>query len=172
MRSHTPWILLVVLLVGNPSLPMAAAEQGSDAADSEVGDAMRRLFRNRLRAELALTDAQMEKILPWVEQIETSRNQARRARQQQARALQRGLREGADDAELERLLGEMDRLEIGQRETERAAHAQIESELTVRQRVQFRFFIERFRNQLQERIRSLRDDRRMRGTRGQRRQGR
>jgi hypothetical protein len=120
---------------------------------------MRRYFHNQLRMELALSDEQMEELGPRVERFENARNEANRARGATLRELRRGLREGAADEQLQALLDRLDTIENEQRAAERSAMAEIDGMLTVRQRVQFRFFIHRFRQELQRRVQQLRRDR-------------
>jgi hypothetical protein len=149
--------LTLVLLSGGPARGQPDETAGS--ADSELRDAMRRLFENRLRSELSLTDEQMTEILPMVESIEQSRHAARRERQDTVRALQEGMREGATDAELQQQLDRLDAIEQTTRAAERDVMQEIDKLLTVRQRVQFRFFTAHFRRQLQNRIQSVRRER-------------
>jgi hypothetical protein len=153
-------VLCALMLVWAPGgLPRAQSEETGGPGDGELRDAMRRFFESRLRAELNLTDEQMTEILPMVESIEQSRNAARRERQDTVRALQDGMREGAADAELQQQLDRLDTIEQSVRAEEREVLKEIDKLLTVRQRVQFRFFTERFRRQLQNRIQSVRRER-------------
>ena len=85
------------------------------------------------------------------------------------RLLQRGLREGASDVELAEQLELLERIEERHRTGERSIRTRIDAQLTVRQQVQFRFFTERFRRELQRRIQQMRD---RRGTDGEPPEGR
>lgn len=137
-------------------LPCAWAQDAPEGPDEgELRLAMQRFFEKRVRAELALTDEQMEYILPRVRRSQEIRAEARRERQRASRELQRGMQHGADDAELQRLLDAMEGEEERRRAAERAVMAEIDSVLSVRQRVQFRFFSLRFGEELQRRIREL-----------------
>ena len=158
------WILL-------PTVPAQdGGEEDTDVATEELVAAMQRFFANGLRSELALSDAQMEQILPKIEEVTKRRTQAHRERAQIVRRLNQGLREGATDVELRGLLDELDRLEAEAQELERSARAEIDGMLTVRQSVKYRFFAQRFRQEMNRRIQDMRGRRGM--GRDQRRRGR
>lgn len=165
MNRARPHILCVMLLALCAAGPLPAQQQPpppedpGGSPDGELRQAMRRYLHNQLRMELALSDEQMAELSPRIERIEGARSEARRARGTTMRELQRGLREGAGDQQLQTLLDRLDAIEREQREAERSAMAEIDEMLTVRQRVQFRFFIQRFRQELQRRIQQLRRDR-------------
>lgn len=170
------WILLALFLL--LAVPAGAeAAQSPDDADAtpydasdenvdahsvegplggELRQAMRRYFHNRLRSELGLTDEQVQKIVPKVERIEQTKAETARRRRETVRLLQRGLRSGAADSRLQELLDRWHRSEREQQELEREILAEIDAELTVRQRVQLRFFIDSFRRQIARRVQELR----------------
>jgi hypothetical protein len=157
-------LLIPVLLL----LPAASAlgqegpptPPGEGPEGQELRQAIRQHFSNRLRAELGLTDEQTEALRPLIDEIERSRAQSRREKAATSRSLQRGLQEGASDSELQELLERLDTIEDEQRAFERSVQARIDQHLTVRQRVQFRFFAERFRRGLERRIDEFRRQRR------------
>jgi hypothetical protein len=163
-------------LLGAPAAPRAQ-DAGADEVDeaetdpvtaTELREAMRLHFRNGLRAELALSDEQMERVMPRLEAIEEQRHRARQARLRTVQELRRGLRQGASDAELRELLERLDRVESDEQELERTMRAEIDAVLTVRQSVQFRFFAQDFRREMHQRIRHLRDEGEGRPFRGRR----
>lgn len=153
--------MLFVLLLGTVSLPAQQGTPGSGSGppEDELAQAMRSYFRDQLRLELALSDEQMERIVPRIEQIEASRTEGRRERERAFRTLRQGLRQGAGDEELQTALDRLERIQIDQRRQEREWVAEVDAMLTVRQRVQFRFFTQRFRRELQRRIQQLRGER-------------
>lgn len=168
MKRHSRILWVSVLFVWVlPFLPCPVAvaqapppgEPHGDPGAGELREAIRQFFENRLREELGLTDEQMTAIRPLVEEIEQSRAATRRERMQIVRGLRGGLRDGAEDAELQQLLDRLDRIEDEERARERSVMGRIDERLTVRQRVQFRFFIEAFRRRMEDRIRRLREDR-------------
>ena len=68
------------------------------------------------------------------------------------RALQTGMQEGASDAELQASLDRLDQIEDDLRSAERNAMVKIDGELNTRQRVKLRFFVQRFRRHLEDRM--------------------
>jgi Spy/CpxP family protein refolding chaperone len=156
-------IICALPCVGASSMaqePPPAQEPGAGPIDEELGQAIREHFLTRLRAELALTDEQMTAVTPLVEEIESVRSRLRRERVKTVRALNRGMEDGAGDAELQGLLDRLDAIEEEQRAAEASVMVRVDEQLTVRQRVQFRFYTERFRRNLERRIEDLRRDRR------------
>ena len=151
MSRHGLACLIPILVALLLSVPVAAAQAppspppADEPAPEEVRQAIMRHFENRMREELGLTDEQMVALRPLVEEIEQSRAATRRERMQTVRALRQGLRGGAGDEELQELLARLERIEDEERSRERAVMSRIDEQLTVRQRVQFRFFIEMFR---------------------------
>lgn len=148
---------------GDPdATPYDASDENVDAPSvegplgGELREAMRRYFHNRLRSELGLTDEQVQKIVPKVERIEQTKTETARRRRETVRLLQRGLRDGATDSRLQELLDRWHRGDREQQELEREILAEIDAELTVRQRVQLRFFIDSFRRQIARRVQELR----------------
>lgn len=143
--------------------PVAAQE---DATPAELRQAMRQFYENRLRETLQLSDDEMESLRPAIDELEALRRSFREQRSRATRELRDGLRDGARDAELQAQLDRLDALEGDHRQAERAVMARIDEQLSVRRRVQFRFFSERFRRELQRRVQSMRG-----GERQQRRDG-
>jgi len=164
MKHLTRSIVCTLLLL--TAVGVAPAQEESPLGDepggppdAELRRAMQEYFHNQLRMELSLSDEQMSQLVPKIERNEQARGEARRERAATVRRLQRGLREGGADDELQSLLDRLDRIEIDQREAERALMKEIDEQLTVRQRVKFRFFIQRFRRELQRRVEQLRRER-------------
>ena len=159
--NYRNWMpLLLILLVA----PLVLAQENPRAApgeemDTELRTAMRRMFENRMRAALQLSDSQMTEIQPHVERLEALRGEARRDRVRTVQQLRNGLADGASDAVLEGLLERLETIESDERAQERQVLALIDDSLSVRQRVQFRFFVERFRRELAQRVNRLRGER-------------
>lgn len=163
-RSHQSRIIPILLALV-VSLPIVLAqgppppEPDDGPPAGEVREAIKQFFEHRMREELGLTDEQMSAMRPLVDEIERSRAATRRERLQTVRALRGGLRDGAGDAKLQELLDRLGRIEDEERARERSVMTRIDEQLTVRQRVQFRFFIDAFRRRMERRIRELRDER-------------
>jgi len=155
-------VVLVLLLLGTVIAPAWAAQArrgGPEGEPAELRRAMRQYFEKRLRAELSLTDTQVEHILPRVSQLEEAKSAMRRSRMETARRLRRGMEQGATDDELQELLDRVDRVEADQRELERSMLEEIDEVLSARQRVQLRFFIQHFRQEMQRKVQEFRGDR-------------
>lgn len=133
------------------AIPVSAADAGGDAP--RIGDRLRRVFADRLRAEIAMTDEQASVVLPKLEEIERVRTKARREKLAIALDLRRGLREGAGDDELASLLSRFDAVDLRQETEVRDLLAAAEAPLAIRQRVELRFFLVRFKAEVERRMR-------------------
>ncbi len=152
MRSTTRLLLLMSLLV-------TVAAPGRAQAPGELRRAMQQYFQQRLRAEVSLSEAQLEHILPRITRLEDAKRDLRRSRAETIRGLRHGLEQDATDEELQELLDRLDRAEADQRQHERSLLDQIEETLSSRQRVQLRLFIQHFRQEMQHRVQEFRGDR-------------
>jgi Spy/CpxP family protein refolding chaperone len=158
------WLVLSAAVLAAAVSSLALAQQPAPGESGgppgqELRDAMRQYLHDQLRMELALSDEQMAQLSPLIERIEDVRSEARRNRGATLRELRQGIRQGAGDEQLQALLDRLQSIEDEQRAAERSAMSDIDAMLTVRQRVQFRFFIQRFRQELQRRVQQLRRDR-------------
>lgn len=126
---------------------------------SAIGEAMAEYFGNALKSELGLSDEQVEAILPLVREMERERARIRRERGAALRELRQAVRGGSDEARLQELLERAESYELRDLERRRELQARIDSHLGVRERIQFRFFSQRFRQRIQERISEIRGDR-------------
>jgi len=159
MMPRSGPVLAVAMMATGYCLAQGPGSGGEIEPGHELRQAMQRYFETRLRTEVMLTDEQMGEIVPLVQQIEASRVEATKERREAERSLRRALREGADDAELSAQLDRMDRAELEWRRLELDRRAELEEKLTARQRVQFRFFVDRFRRDMQRRVQRLRQER-------------
>ena len=157
MRILAMTVLVLLSLAVTP--PIVAQPADESAESGELRRAMRDYFQQRLRSELGLTDEQTNEILPKVERIERERTALRRERAETTRALRVGLRQGATDGELQALLDKLGSVQKREQDLRESGQAEIDRLLTVRQRVEYRFFAEAFRRQIQNRIQQLRRDR-------------
>lgn len=144
-------VLLAVAALGG-----ARAAPAQDDTGPPVREQMRRYLAARVRAELSLTDAQVEALMPRIEALEQARADARRERLGLVRDLRRGIARGAADGELEALLTRLDALPAREAEQTRAAFVEIDEGLSVRQRVELRFVLARFRGEVGRRVEELR----------------
>lgn len=145
--------------------PVARAQEGPppveqrDVEPGELRQALRTYFENRLRRELALSDEQVAAIVPRIRRLEQGKVDLRREKMETVRRLTRGLESGASDAELQRDLDRLGQLDADEQTLERKALAEVDADLSARQRVQLRFFLQRFRRDLAERMHDLGRDR-------------
>lgn len=137
--------------------PGAALAEPVEPPGGELREQMRRYFAARLRAELSLTDEQLRAIAPEFDAMERSRRENARERREAALDLRAALRRGAPDEEIARLLARFDEATVRQEEEARERLARIDAVLTVRQRAELRFFLARFRQDLERRVRELRE---------------
>lgn len=131
-------------------------EHHGPPGDSDVREAMQALFDQHLRERLGMTDEQMAAVTPHMREMDRVRFRARHERREVIRALRQGMNHGMGDGELQTLL---DRLDTVMKEeissTERIITA-VDRELTVRQRVELRFFMEEFGRRMREKVREIR----------------
>jgi len=128
----------------------------SRPGDPELREALFRYFEKRLRVDVGLTDAQVAEVMPRVRAMERERARSRRERRATAMQLRRAYAEGAADAELESLLSRVEGIDRELRSTMDELMGEIDASLSVRQRVEFRSFLQRFRGEVQERVREFR----------------
>lgn len=141
----------LIAMLSLAALPVLAANDGGDSP--RIGERLRRVFADRLRAEIAMTDEQAGVVLPKLEEVERARTKARREKLAIALDLRRGLRDGAADDELASLLSRFDAVDLRQEKEVRELLAEAEAPLTVRQRVELRFFLVRFKAEVERRLR-------------------
>ncbi|ANM29291.1 hypothetical protein ABI59_06350 [Acidobacteria bacterium Mor1] len=134
----------------------AAGQAGGDAiVDTELWSALRGRYEAGLRRHVAVTDSQVETIMPLVEELEALRRKARRERAATTRSLRIAFEDGGADSELQSLLERLDEIELELRSEERRIRQAIEADLTVRQRVKYRFYSVKFRTELRKRLGGL-----------------
>jgi len=117
-----------------------------------IEERIRERFTSMLRSELALSDEQAETVLPEMSELEQLKRELGRERHTTVRALQKGMQEGASDAELQESLDRLDRIEDDLRAAQRDAMLKIDGELNTRQRVKLRFFVHEFRQSIERRL--------------------
>ena len=154
-------LLVSMSLVAGPAVAQAQSGDGPPVGErgAQLREAMQRYFEKRLRADLALSDDQVKQLTPLIRNLEKSRREAQRDRSEATRALQRALRQGGDDAELRKLMQRIDRATARQWEAETSLLPGVDSTLSIRQQAQFRFFVQDFRREMQEKIREVRERR-------------
>jgi hypothetical protein len=144
--------LLLILVLAAPALAQAPPAPAAPNAPRPE-ERLRRLFAERLRQELQLTDAQAAEVVPRIEAIERVRREGRREKLQSARELRVALREGAPDAEIDKILARVDASEVKRESEVRARMKEVDAALSARQRAELRFFVAKFRREVERRIR-------------------
>ncbi len=110
----------------------------------------------KMKRFLDLTDDQERKVIPAVEELNNSRRQMMKKRRLTLMKLMPLVEEDAgDDAETARLLDQLDALDRDFRQEEIKARDTIRAALTPRQQARFVVFQERFRHEMQERLRRM-----------------
>ncbi len=168
MRSRIPgWpgmkgvaivAMIAVSVVGVTFGQQQTPEAADDALREDLHAAIRDHFGKRLREELSLSDEQVATVLPRIEKLEAERNETRAARARDLQRLRKAYDRDSDDATLLKLLTRLDASQRDLHELERETLEQIDHGLSVRQRVQLRFFMQTFRRQRLEQARQLRRD--------------
>ena len=159
-------MLSAMLCVVAPVVAQTEPPETGGSGPGELQREMRKYFADGLRAELDLTDEQVEQVMPKVRELELERGAIRRDRMEAMRGLRRGIEQGASDAELQELLNRYDAADRKQVELKERLFGDIDESLTVRQRVRMRFFVERFPRMMREKIEDLRGGAVGRGERG------
>lgn len=154
-------LVVAISLAAGPAVAQLRGGEGSPAGEraAQLRDAMQRYFEKRLRADLGLSDDQVKELTPLIRDLEQTRREAQRERSEATRALRRALNQGGEDAELRKLMERIDRATDRQWEAGRSLMPGVDSKLSVRQRAQFRFFVEDFRREMQDKIREVRERR-------------
>lgn len=156
-------MLLAVPAAWAQASSRASSLTGSQAtAEGELGEELREamveFFRRGLADHVGLEDEQIDEVLPWVRKMEADRRKFRRDKARLLTQLRREYRRGGSDAKLRAALEGIDRVDREMRESQLSAQAEVDRYLSVRQQVQFRFYAQRFRRQLEQRIRGIQGD--------------
>jgi hypothetical protein len=152
----------LVLLVAIPGTWILAQERepsGTEprgAGDPELRERLFGYFEKRLRVDLELSDEQVAEILPRVRQMERERGAMSREKRAAMMKLRRAYREGASDEELETHMGRVEEIDSRMRARMRTLMGEMDRSLSVRQRIEFRSFLERFRSEIRDRVEQLR----------------
>ena len=146
------------------ALPAFAADSGQETRDRgpsvpALREKLRVVFQERLRSAVGLSDAQMEAVSPVLERLQSERVAIRQERLRIIRDLRKSLRSGGSDAEIDALLAHLDQLGVRQEETTRDALRDVDRHLKPRQKVELRFFVARFRQDVEARIMDVRERR-------------
>jgi len=110
----------------------------------------------RLKRFLALTEDQERVVIPLIEELNASRREMNRGRRLSLMKLRPLIQdETASDQEIGRLVSEMDDRDRQFRDQELRTRDKIRAALSPRQQGQFVVFMERFRQEMEDRVRRL-----------------
>ena len=154
------WVIVAVAVL------MCGVSQAQDGR-ADLRERIQGKFDNMLRQRLQLSDAQEQAVMPEIHRLEEEKRRFDREKMEIVRELRVGMRDGASDDDLRAMLDRLDDNEAQRSQMVQQAMREIDADLTVRQQVQFRFFVSEFRRELRHRLGDA-------GPRGQRprRQGR
>jgi len=127
-----------------------------ESAREELGETIEIYMLARLKRTLKLTDEQERKVIPLVEELNATRRDTHRGHRLTMMKLRPLVEdETAKDSELLALIDHLEELESRLRQKEQATRAELRSLLTPRQQALYVMFQERFRHEMEERLRRL-----------------
>ncbi|HET9480482.1 MAG TPA: hypothetical protein VFP98_01885 [Candidatus Polarisedimenticolia bacterium] len=165
---HASGALALCGLLAISSAPAAAAdppnrpEIGPDEMREDIQETIEIYMIAKLKRALELTDAQERTVIPLVEELNTSRRELNRKRRLSLMKLRPLVEEARgsdpDEREISRLLQELDATERSFRDKETRTREEIRASLSPLQQARFLFFMERFRQEMEQRLRGLRQE--------------
>jgi len=158
-------VRVAAFVLGLLAFPALAQDPQSDGPslpprDPELREQLFRYFESRLRTDLGLSDEQVAEILPVVRRMERERSALVREKREAMMDLRIAYREGADDERLQQRLDRVEEIDGRMATRMRSLMDEMDRSLNVRQRVEFRAFLERFRRELRDRVEQFRGNRR------------
>ena len=139
------WVIVAVAVL------MCGVSQAQDGR-ADLRERIQGKFDNMLRQRLQLSDAQEQAVMPEIHRLEEEKRRFDREKMEIVRELRVGMRDGASDDDLRAMLDRLDDNEAQRRQMVQQAMREIDADLTVRQQVQFRFFVSEFRRELRHRL--------------------
>lgn len=127
-----------------------------ESAREELQETIEIYMLARMKRSLKLTDGQEHKVVPLVEELNAVRREANRGRRlTMMKLLPLVEDETTKDAEILSLLNHLEEIEARLRQTELGTRAELRATLTPRQQALFIMFQERFRHEMEERLRRI-----------------
>ena len=139
------WVIVAVAVL------MCGVSQAQDGR-ADLRERIQGKFDNMLRQRLQLSDAQEQAVMPEIHRLEEEKRRFDREKMEIVRELRVGMRDGASDDDLRAMLDRLDDNEAQRSQMVQQAMREIDADLTVRQQVQFRFFVSEFRRELRHRL--------------------
>lgn len=130
------------------------ALNADDSAREELGETIEIYMLARMKRALMLTDVQEHKVVPLVEELNAVRRETNRGRRLTMMKLHPLVEdETAKDPDILTLLDHLQEIESRLRQQELSTRAELRTTLTPRQQALFIIFQERFRHEIEERLR-------------------
>lgn len=127
-----------------------------ESAREELQETIEIYMLARMKRSLKLTDAQEHKVVPLVEELNAVRRETNRRHRLTMMKLHPLIEdETAKDQEITTLLDQLEELESQLRQKELGTRAELRETLTPRQQAHFIVFQERFRHEMEERLRRI-----------------
>lgn len=176
MRSQAKMRLVaiavsVLALIAPPAA--AAPRQGPDEPETmheEIQETIEIYMLARMKRFLDLTDEQERAVIPRIEELNSARREFGRTRRLNLMRLRPMIEDQPpDEKAIARLLEQIRADELRMQGLERETGERIRGVLTPSQQARFIFFQERFRQEMQERLQRMRDERRFEPPAGRRR---
>ena len=165
-------VSLLLMLMMLPAVPSAWGRQtdpdpdpgggpGAGAADREsmrddLQETIEIYMVARMKRSLNLTDQQERVVIPLVEELNSSRREMNKRRRLTVMKLRPLLEDQtSSDQEIAKLLGQLDDADRHFRDKELENRQRIRESLSPRQQAQFMLFMERFRQEMEDRLRRI-----------------
>jgi len=150
------WALLLpvaILMVFQPAQAQPARQR--EEMRDDLRETVEIYMLARMKRELELDETQERTIIPLIEQMNASRREFHQERRRIVSRLQPLVEEGGSDPGIRGLLDELYRIEAEHRDAEERTLAAVRGNLTSGQEARFLFFMERFRREMEDRVRGM-----------------
>ena len=138
-----------------PRPPRPGLEE-DESAREEIQETIEIYMLARMKRTLRLTDEQERKVVPLVSDLNAVRHEANRSRRLTMMKLHPMIEdETTKDSEILALLDDLEEIDTRVRQKEINTRAELRSTLTPRQQVLFIGFMERFRHEMEDRLRRI-----------------
>ncbi len=137
---------------------MAQPERAREEMREDLRETVEIYMLARMKRELALDEEQQQAIVPLIEEMNASRRRFQQERRRLMMRLHPLVETGGEDAEFRALLDGLYAAERDHRDLEERNLAAVRRALTPGQEARFLLFMERFRREMEDRVRGLMQD--------------
>ncbi|HEY3175447.1 MAG TPA: hypothetical protein VGK94_06755 [Candidatus Polarisedimenticolia bacterium] len=156
--------LIALMSLAPPTARAFAAGEEDESMREDLAETIEIYMMARMKRSLALTDEQERKVLPQVEDLFSSRREANHKRRLISMKLRVLLEdETSNDQEIVGLIDQLEEIDTQLHQKEMKVRTETRSSLTPRQQARFIMFQERFRQEMQERLRRMQQNEGLRG---------